>query len=147
MGATGSEEISTVELLTDLVSDNVSFSTEGITEFDKTKIFSTKDSVLPTLKTELKTVDRNVTEISIKDKISEFSTKEKNKIEYITTISAITTELKTLEEKDSKASVEDKMSTEITFTDLSSDDTPFSNEIIMDVNKLFTIESIDLNKS
>merc|ERR1712168_468972 len=96
--ASGEEEIPTTELLTDLSSDNVSFSTKSITEPNKTAVFPTKESILPALTTELKTADRNVTEISIEDKIPKFSAKEKIGIDYITTISAVPTELKILDE-------------------------------------------------
>merc|ERR1712002_221510 len=143
----GEEEISTAQLLTDLSSDNVSFSTKSITELNKTTVFSTKESILPALTTELKTADRNVTEISIKDEIPKFSAKEKIEIDYITTISAVPTELKTLDEKVIEASVEDKMSTKIMFTDLRSDDIPLSTESIMGVDQLFTTDSIDLDKT
>merc|ERR1712142_1085250 len=114
---------------------------------DKTALFLTKDSILSSLTTELKTVDRNVTEISIKDEIPKFSAKEKIEIDYITTISAVPTELKTLDEKVIEASVEDKMSTKIMFTDLRSDDIPLSTESIMGVDKLFTTDSIELDKT
>merc|ERR1712168_265883 len=97
--ASGEEEISTAQLLTNLSSEDVSFSTKSITEPNKTAVFPTKESILPALTTELKTADRNVTEISIEDKIPKFSAKEKNEIDYNTTISAVPTELKTLDEK------------------------------------------------
>merc|ERR1712168_1708562 len=118
--ASGEEEISTAQLLTELSSDDVSFSKKTITELNKTAVFSTKESILPALTTELKTADRNVTEISIEDKIPKFSAKEKIEIDYITTISAVPTEQKTLDEKVIEASVEDKMFTKIIFTDLRS---------------------------
>merc|ERR1712002_923553 len=143
----GEEEISTAQLLTDLSSDDVSFSTKSITELNKTAVFSTKESILPALTTELKTADRNVTEISIEDEIPKFSAKEKIEIDYITTISTVPTELKTLDEKVIEASVEDKMSPKIMFTDLRSDDIPLSTESIMGVDKLFTTESMELDKT
>merc|ERR1712168_1029149 len=96
--ASGEEEISTAQLLTDLSSDDVSFSTKSATELNKTAVFSTKESILPALTNELKTADRNVTEISIEDKIPNFSAKEKIEIDYITTISAVPTEQKILDE-------------------------------------------------
>merc|ERR1712002_1171221 len=73
--ASGEEEISTAELSTDLDSDDISFSTKGVTELEKIAILAKNDSIIPTLSTELKTVDQNVTELSIEDKISKFSTK------------------------------------------------------------------------
>merc|ERR1712168_308331 len=145
--ASGEEEISTAELLTGLGSDDVSFSTKSITELNKTAVFSTKESILPALTTELKRAVKNITEISIEDKIPKYSAKEKIEIDYITTISAVPTELKTLDEKVIEASVEDKMSTKIIFNDLRSDDIPLSTESIMGVDKLFTTESIELDKT
>merc|ERR1712168_337937 len=145
--ASGEEKISTAELSTDLDSDDISFSTKGVTELDKIAILAKNDSIVPTLSTELKTVDQNVTELSIEDKISKFSTKEKIKSDYITTISTVTTDLEKLDEKVAEASVEDKISTEIMFTDFGSSDIPFSTESVMDVDKLFTTESRELDKS
>merc|ERR1712168_762968 len=112
--ASGEEEISTAELSTDLDSDDISFSTKGVTQLDK---------------------------------IAKFSTKEKIKSDYITTISTVTTDLEKLDEKVAEASVEDKISTEIMFTDFGSSDIPFSTESVMDVDKLFTTESRELDKS
>merc|ERR1712168_727835 len=135
--ASGEEEISTAELSTDLDSDDISFSTKGVTELDKIAILAKNDSIVPTLATELKTVDQNVTELSIEDKISKFSTKEKIKSDYITTISTVTTDLEKLDERVAEASVEDKISTEIMFTDsIGLSDIPFSTESVMDVDKL-----------
>merc|ERR1712168_484120 len=145
--ASDEEEISTAELSTDLDSDDISFSTKGVTQLDKIAILAKNDSIVPTLSTELKTVDQNVTELSIEDKISKFSTKEKIKSDYITTISTVTTDLEKLDEKVAEASVEDKITTEIMFTDLGSSDIPFSTESVMDVDKLFTTESRELDKS
>merc|ERR1712002_180115 len=87
---------------------------------------------------------KGITEL---DKTALFLTKEKIEIDYITTISAVPTELKPLDEKVIEASVEDKMSTKIMFTDLRSDDIPLSTESIMSVDKLFTTDSIELNKT
>merc|ERR1712168_1051985 len=112
--ASGEEEISTAELSTDLDSDDISFSTKGVTQLDK---------------------------------IAKFSTKEKIKSDYITTISTVTTDLEKLDEKVAEASVEDKITTEIMFTDLGSSDIPFSTESVMDVDKLFTTKTRELDKS